>query len=118
MLEARLAADVVVTESTAANQDSEPNVQLETDPAFAFLLKAMLLPVAWATSALVSSAQAVVAVPDAAAVADEAPLLLPDLEQAPSAGTHGAPVTARCTRARVAEDRIRPPYGVRPPRRT
>jgi len=46
MSEARLAADVVVTESTTANPDSEPNVQLETDPAFAFLLKAILLPVA------------------------------------------------------------------------
>ena len=48
------------------------------------------------------------AVPDAA-------LLLPDLEQAPSRRTHSAPVTARSTLARVPDEPIRPPCGIRTP---
>ena len=46
MSELRPAAGELVTESTTAKPDSEPNVQLEIGLTFACLAKAMLLPVA------------------------------------------------------------------------
>src|SRR5579864_9352723 len=108
MSELSPAAGVLVTESTTAKPESEPNVHVETDPRSACLRKAMLCPVAWATSALVSSAQAAVAAPVPAVVVAEDPLP-PDLEQAPSRRTHSAAGTARCRPARAPDESIRPP---------
>src|ERR1700719_5139817 len=111
MSELSPAAGDLVTESTTAKPESEPKVHVETDRRLACLLKAMLWPVAWATSALVSSVQAAVAAPVPAAVpavlAAEVPLLA-DFEQPPSRRTHNTPATARCRLAWVPDERIRP----------
>ena len=115
MSELSPAAGVLVTDRTTAKPDSETNVQVETGARLACLLIVMLLPVAWATSALVSSVQAAVAAPLPAAVAAalvpgaaaEVPLL-PGVEQAASSRTHSTPATASCPR-RVPDERTVPP---------
>jgi hypothetical protein len=85
-----------VTDSTTPKPDSEPYVQLEPVPASVpCLLKAMLAPVAFATSSFVSSWHAAVVVdPPDPVVDDEEVELLPDFEQAASNKTQTEPATA------------------------
>src|SRR5487761_766373 len=77
MSELRSAPGWFTTDSTMANPESEPNVQVDTDPTVACLLNWMLAPLAVATSFWVSSEHA--AGTDALPEADDA--LLPRLER-------------------------------------
>ena len=109
-------AETFLPKCTLAQMISRYMVLIASEPPMvACLAKAMLLPVALATSSFVSSAQASAGAADPAVAAAPVPAvavagaaLLPDFEQAASRRTHNAPAAASRSLAWVPGERTDP----------